>query len=360
MDVSVPATRPAGAEAGAPGRVLRLGPELAASVAQTWPPFLLVAGLLLIGNVASEDGLFEAIGARLARARLGPVALLVALLGLDAVVTAILNLDTAVVFLTPVLVHAARHRGLDEEPFLLGSVFMANAASLLLPGSNLTNLLVVGRHAIGSVYARGMVGPWLVSCLVTAIFVVIARRPSAVGAAHAGTAPALRVGAGAVATLAAAAAVLALRNAALPVLAIGVAALALRRLRPRLDARAPAALFLLAVAVGTLARSWHGPARLLAAVGPWPTAGLGAVASVLVNNLPAAVLFSAEPPPHARALLLGLDLGPNLAVTGSLSAVLWIQAARSVDARVSIVTYSRLGILLVPLSLAAALAVAAI
>src|SRR5437868_7907026 len=91
------------------------------SARQAWPPFVLVTGLLLIGAVAAADGLFEALGARLAHARLGARGLLLALLGLVAVVTAVLNLDTAVVFLTPVLVHAARRRRLDERPFLYGS-----------------------------------------------------------------------------------------------------------------------------------------------------------------------------------------------------------------------------------------------
>ena len=57
------------------------------------------------------------------------------------------------------------------------------------------------------------------------------------------------------------------------------------------------------------------------------------------------MLFSAQQPPHPRALLLGLNLGPNLAVTGSLSAILWLQAARSVNAETSIVTYGKLGAL---------------
>jgi arsenical pump membrane protein len=68
------------------------------------------------------------------------------------------------------------------------------------------------------------------------------------------------------------------------------------------------------------------------------------------------MLLSAQPPPHPRALLLGLDLGPNLVITGSLSAFLWLQAARSVNARASIWTYSKLGALLVPLTLAGTLA----
>jgi arsenical pump membrane protein len=89
--------------------------------------------------------------------------------------------------------------------------------------------------------------------------------------------------------------------------------------------------------------------------GRWATASIAALASVLLDNLPAAVLLSARRTPHPLALLVGLDVGPNLAVTGSLSAYLWWQAARSVGARPSAVTYSRLGVLLTPLAGAAAL-----
>jgi arsenical pump membrane protein len=77
---------------------------------------------------------------------------------------------------------------------------------------------------------------------------------------------------------------------------------------------------------------------------------------VLVNNLPAAAVLSAHPTHHSQALVLGLDLGPNLAVTGSLSAVLWLAAARAVGGDASIAMYSRLGALLVPATVTAALA----
>jgi arsenical pump membrane protein len=148
---------------------------IVAAAEQSWPPFALVAGLLLIGSVADADGLFEAAGGCLAAVRLGPRALLLVLLTLVAVVTATLNLDTSVVFMTPVLVHAARRRGTSEAPFLYGSVFMANSASLLLPGSNLTNLLVLGSRGAGT----AMVRPWLASCTLTALFVALAFRPDA-------------------------------------------------------------------------------------------------------------------------------------------------------------------------------------
>jgi arsenical pump membrane protein len=65
-------------------------------------------------------------------------------------------------------------------------------------------------------------------------------------------------------------------------------------------------------------------------------------------------------PAHPRALLLGLDLGPNLAVTGSLSAVLWLQVARAAGARPSVVRYTLLGLVLVPLTLVAALLVTSV
>jgi arsenical pump membrane protein len=63
------------------------------------------------------------------------------------------------------------------------------------------------------------------------------------------------------------------------------------------------------------------------------------------------MMLAAHSPAHPRALLLGLDLGPNLAVTGSLSAVLWLQVARASGAQPSVVRYSLLGSVLAPISL---------
>jgi arsenical pump membrane protein len=328
-----------------------------ASAEQAWPPFVLVTGLLLIGAVAADDGLFEALGTRLARADLGPRSLLLTLLALVAVVTAILNLDTSVVFLTPVLIHAARRRRLDERPFLYGSVFMANSASLLLPGSNLTNLLVLRSDPEnGLAFAGQMLPAWLVACIITALFLAVTFRLEE-DQRDDRDLPALQLRLGAAATVAAAMLVVILPNPAIPVLAVGLAATAARRLRPHLDYRTLALLFALTVALGSLARIWHGPVNLLAGRnGAWTAAGIGATAAVLVNNLPAAVVLSAHPPAHPAALLVGLDLGPNLAVTGSLSAVLWLQAARTVNAHTSIATYTRLGLLLVPATIVTTLA----
>jgi arsenical pump membrane protein len=325
------------------------------SAGQAWPPFVLVAGLLAIGAVVQADGLFAAIGARVERIGGGAVVLLAALLGIEAVVTAVLNLDTAAVFVTPIVVHAARQRDVDERPFLYGALFMANGASLLLPGSNLTNLIVLAHEPLsGAETARAMALPWLMVVVLTIAFVALWFRPRHEGG-EPEPLPPLRLGVGLAATVAATALILALHNAALPVLAVGVVAAAWRRVRPRLDLHVLGGLFLLAVVLGTAARRWDGPATLVGRLGGVAVACLGAVSSVLVNNLPAASLLAAQRPPHPLPLLIGLNVGPNLLFTGSLSTYLWYRAARSVGAQPSLRLSSRLGLVLVPLTIGGAL-----
>jgi len=143
---------------------------------------------------------------------------------------------------------------------------------------------------------------------------------------------------------------------------MGACEVASRRLTPIAAAHAvniPLLLtvFVLAIGLGTAARVWGAPAQLMQTLAPWQTAGVAAGASVIVNNLPAAMLLAAGASAHPRALLIGLNLGPNLALTGSLSAILWMRVARAPGARPSALTYSRLGLLLVPCSIAAALSV---
>jgi arsenical pump membrane protein len=325
---------------------------------QAWPAFALVAGLLLIGAAAAREGLFTEAGALAARARGGGTVLLCELLLLTAVVTAVLNLDTAVVFLTPVLVHAARHRGLGVDPFLYGAVFMANSASLLLPGSNLTNLIVLANdHVAGSTFAARLWPAWVVAVVVTVAFLaVVFRRQLHETIAPRIERPAFRPRAGTAAVGVATILVLALSRPALPVLGLGIVTALAARLPIRSAVRAANPVLLggvLAVAVilGTLARAVSALGDLATHTGRWATAWLGVGAAVLVNNLPAASVLSAHTPAHPRALLLGLDLGPNVAVTGSLSAVLWLQVSRTVDAKPSILRYTLLGAALVPLSL---------
>ena len=346
---------------------------MSAALHQSWPPFVLIAGLLLIGLLANRDGLFAWGGARLEALPGGGLALLGAALLLDAVVTAVLNLDTAVVFLTPVLVFAARRRRVAVEPFLYGCVFMANASSLFLPGSNLTNLLVLdaGNGGSGASFAAKMFPIAITAAVVTAVGVGIsfrrhlAARPAGSGSVDAPDAE-VELGAGLLATVAAVVLVLVLHQPALAVLAVGVVATLTELARRRVSLAdiwrivglpSLVAAFVFTVALGTLARHWNGPAELIdGATGP-ETAGLAAISTVFVNNLPSAALYSAHAVDHSRMLLLGLNVGPNLAVTGALSALLWFRAAREVDARPSLIEFSRRGVPLSLVAMAAAIVV---
>jgi arsenical pump membrane protein len=301
----------------------------------------------------------------------GGAALLAGCLGLVAVTTALLNLDTAAVFLTPVLLHAARRRGLREAPFLYGSIMMVNASSLFLPGSNLTNLLVLEREDVpGATFAARMFPAAITATVVTAAGVLLVHHRALLAAASPADkrVPAWRRGPALPAAALAAVLMLTLETAAPFVAALGLAVAAAEVRARRASWRAalgsldPAiliGLLGLAVVLGTIARGWSGPAHLVDDAGRFETAGIAALAAILVNNLPAAVLLSAGHLPHPRALLVGLAVGPNLAVTGSLSTYLWWKAATSAGARPSIRSYSRHGVLLAPAAILAALAVAA-
>src|SRR5262249_28287449 len=174
-----------------------------------------------------------------------------------------------------------------------------------------------------------------------------------------------RLGFGAAGVAVSAGLVRGLRQPAIPVCATAVV-LALGSplgMRKTVEAANPGLLigvFATAVALGTLARSIEALSDLGESLGRIPTALVGAGAALLVNNLPAAVVLSAHAPHHPRALLLGLNLGPNLAVTGSLSAVLWYQVARREHARPSILRYTLLGVPVAVVTIAAAMAALAL
>jgi arsenical pump membrane protein len=338
------------------------------AAAQDWSPFVLVTGLLLIGLVADGDGLFAAAGHQLARLSSNGVVLFAGATVMIAVVTAVLNLDTSVAFLTPVLVYTARSRGEGEAPLLYGCLMLSNAGSLFLPGSNLTNLIVLGHIRLtGAAFLADMWAPALSALLVTAGVVAAWERRSLRASTNELTRadrPAL--GLGLLAVAAATLAVLVLRSPALPVAGIGAVAVTIRLVTRKDDPRrvvevlgAPllVGLFGIAVALGTVGRVWAGPSVLLSHLGVWATAAVAAASTVFVNNLPAASLLAARTPAHPFALLIGLNLGPNFFVTGSLAWLLWLRAARSAGARPSVAKATRIGIFAVPLSMAAAVAV---
>jgi arsenical pump membrane protein len=247
---------------------------------------------------------------------------------------------------------------------------MANASSLFLPGSNLTNLLVLDAHGGGSgaTFAAKMFPIAITAAVVTAVGIAVLFRRSLelTPGPAAAVPPSLVLGPGLLATAAAVVLVLVLRQPALAVLAVGLIATAVELLRARITLAdtwrvvGPPSLFaafVLTVALGTLARHWDGPAELIGGASGPETAGLAAISTVFVNNLPSAALYSAHAVDHSRMLLLGLNVGPNLAVTGALSALLWFRAAREVDARPSLIEFSRRGVPLALVAMAAAILV---
>jgi arsenical pump membrane protein len=343
-----------------------------AAASQDWPPFVLVAGLLLIGLVAHDDGLFAHAGRKLAGVAPGDGALFAGAVVLIAAVTAVLNLDTSVAFLTPVLFHAGRARADKGASLLYACVLVSNAASLLLPGSNLTNLIVLGHlHLSGQRFFVRTALPWVAAVVVTAGVVAVGGRSLSDGgsdphdARRPDPAPAPALGMGLAGILAAVVLVLVLRSPALPVAVVGLLTAGAHLVRRREGTERArdvvglpvlVGLFGVAVALGTLGREWSGPEQMLGHLDTWATAGVAAGTSVLVNNLPAASLLAARVPRHPFALLVGLDVGPNLFVTGSLSWILWLQAARTVGARPSVARATRLGLVATPIAMAAALA----
>ena len=225
-----------------------------------------MTGLLLIGLVANDDGLFAAAGNQFARVARSGGALFVGATVIIGLATATLNLDTSVAFLTPVLVHTARSRGGGEGPLLYGCLLLSNAGSLFLVGSNLTNLIVLGHlHLSGTDFLARMWAPALAALVVTAAVVAaFERRALRVSSGDPPQRPV--IGLGLVAVVLATVLVVALPSLALPVGIVGAAVAGFRLATGKTEVRKVAGvvgvptlvgLFGVAVALGTLGRlSW--------------------------------------------------------------------------------------------------------
>lgn len=344
--------------------------ELVAALSATWSPFVLVTGLLLIGHVAAREGLFRLMGSWCAKVPGGGVPVFLVTMLAVALVTAVLNLDTSVVFMTPVALQAARAKGTDETALLYGTVFMSNSASLLLIGSNLTNLLVFSRRGeSGFQFAQHTALAWLVCVAITAAVIlawrwraltrVVTRATASVDAVH--------VGPGVLAVLSAVIVMLVLRRPAPWVLALGVAATivdtvvrrrpSLREVWSAINPVTLTILFVVASLVGWLARATSWANDLVAHANQLSTVLIAASSAIVVNNLPAASFFAAHRVLHPYALLVGLDLGPNVVVTGALSSLLWLRIARRGGSRVSVVTFTVVGSIISLLAMGGALVV---
>ncbi len=125
------------------------GDALIALLDRVAPVLGFVVGLTIVADLAAEAGLFAWLAGAAARFSLGRVWILWLLVVVLAVLcTVFLSLDTTAVLLTPVVVLVARKVGASPLPFAFTTVWLANCGSMLLPVSNLTNLLAV--HALGN------------------------------------------------------------------------------------------------------------------------------------------------------------------------------------------------------------------
>ncbi|WP_051579469.1 SLC13 family permease [Pseudonocardia acaciae] len=358
-----------------------ISPERAVAEVQRLGPVVgFLAAVLVMARLCADEGVFRACGAWLARAAAGrPGRLLAAVFALASVTTAVLSLDATVVLLTPVVFATAARLRARPKPHVYACAHLSNSASLLLPVSNLTNLLAFAASGVSFVRFAGlMVGPWLVA--IGCEYLVLRRffradlnddlnAPAAVSGESTEVPVFALVTVGATLAgfvLASAAGLDPAWAAAAGALVLAVRAIARRRTRP-LDipkAAAPGFLaFVLALAVVVRAVVDNGLAEGLGHLVPAGStlpallgvAALAAALANLINNLPAVLvllpLVAPSGPGPVLAVLLGVNIGPNLTYAGSLATLLWRRVAHQHRHRVNLAEFTRLGLLTVPSAL---------
>jgi arsenical pump membrane protein len=336
-----------------------------------------LAALLVLAEGCRREGLFEAMGGLMADgSRDSPRRLLAMVFAIAVAVTAVLSLDATVVLLTPIVFATAARVRTSPKPHVYACSHLANSASLLLPVSNLTNLLAF--HASGLSFARfaglmalptaGAVAvEWIV---LTRFFAVDLGRPRRDRA----TAPAARrpLPRFALAVVGFTLVGFALSSAAgiapVWVAVVGAAALTGPALAQRAtsvgrvaSAAEPSFLvFVLGLGVVVRAAADNGLASAVDALLPAGDAlpallGVAAVSAVLanvVNNLPATLLLvpvaAGAGTGPVLAVLVGVNVGPNLTYVGSLATLLWRRVLHIEDTDVELGEFVRLGALTVP------------
>lgn len=354
-------------------------PEALAEVGRLLPVVGFLAAILVLAKLCDDEGLFRAAGVAMARFSAGnPRHLLSMVFVVASATTAILSLDATVVLLTPVVLATARTLTVPARPHAYATAHLSNSASLLLPVSNLTNLLAFTAAGLTFLhFAAVMTLPWLAAIAVefvllrwlfirdlsiqpkhddasepvsVPIFVLVVLALTLVGFAVTsllGHSPAWAALAGAT--------------------VLGVRALARRdttvmRIVSAVDA--PFLAFVLCLGVVVDAVMLHGLDSAMRDVLPTGNtlpallgiAAIAAVLSNLVNNLPAVLvmlpLVAASGPAAVLAVLIGVNIGPNLTYVGSLANLLWRGVVRR-EMPAGFVEFTRIGVCTVPLTLLA-------
>ncbi len=342
-----------------------------------------LAAVLVLGELCDREGLFRAAGQLVARAAKGrPVTLLALVFGLASVTTAVLSLDTTVVLLTPVVFTTAAAVRLRAKPHVYACVHLANSASLLLPVSNLSNLLAFRSSGLTFIHFAGLMAlPWLTAI---AIEWLVFRRFFAADLRGRGRpVPAEEAPAEGAARYTALVLGLTLAGFSLSsfvdldpafVAAAGALALALPALRSRrigvldLAGSASPLLLVFVVSLGVIVKAAqvHGLGSFVAHLLPQGESlgallGIAAIAAVLanlVNNLPAILIVlpavSSAGSGAVLAALIGVNVGPNLTYVGSLATLLWRRILRHHEAEPDVREFLLLGAATAPAAVVAA------
>lgn len=345
---------------------------------QILPVVVFLLAITALAEVAAVAGLFDVAGhfaVRLAGGRVWLMWLVTFVAG--CIATTLLSLDATAVLFTPVVIAMARHAGTSPIPFVLTTVWVANTGSLLLPVSNLSNLLAL-RHFEHWGGASGYLSvawrPALVAMAATAAVLVLLHRRELVGRYRITEAPTVHdrvllwCSAGLCVSLVPV--VLAGVNPAIPATVaalVGIAVLAWRS-RDRLTEimvpwRMAVAVLVVFIAIRLLAHA--GALDWLTtmagsgtdAVSRLRLAGVGALTANTVNNLPGYLLLEPAATDSAQrmmALLVGVNAGPLITPWASLATLLWWQRCRRAGVAVSRRSFAMQGVLVVAVTVVAA------
>jgi arsenical pump membrane protein len=350
-------------------------PEASDELSRLAPVLVFLAAVLVLGSCCAHEGVFAAVGRWLAGWHSTGGRLLLAVFVVAAAVTSVLSLDATVVLLTPVVLTAAGTLRVSPRPYVYATGHVANSGSLLLPTGNLTNLLALSAAGLSLVHFAGlMLLPWLgVLAVEYVVFRAYFRQDLAAPADTRTPEPVpsrdstfafvvlgLTLAGFVLTSLLGVEAYWAALGGAL-VLAAHVLATGRARLGQVVAAvDLPFLVFILGLAVVVRAAVENGLGdaadRALPGSESFPallvTAGIGALFANVVNNLPAVLILlpaaSLVGPMAVLAVLIGVNVGPNLTYPGSLATLLWRRVLRDHGLVPSLRRFTILGLLTVP------------
>jgi arsenical pump membrane protein len=375
--------------------VLRLIPfELAGKAAAKGSDvYLFLIGMMLLSELAREHGVFDWLStAALKGAHGSCVRLFTLVYGVGTLVTIFMSNDATAVVLTPAILAVIRKAKVAPLPYLFACAMIANAASFVLPISNPANLVVF--HASMPPLGRWLFSFGLPSILSIAATYLVLRfvfRKQLEGGTEQGVAakpisakpismPGKIVLVGIASMVAVLLAASALdRDLGLPTCLAALAITAVVCIMGRSNPWSllkeiswatialVAGLFVMVEAVQSMGAlkltqaALQGLQRLAPTLAVLTTGLVVGIANNLVNNLPLGLISGATLQAEratgliANAVLIGVDLGPNLSVTGSLATILWLIALRKEKLDVSGWDFLKVGVIAMPVALVASL-----